>query len=164
MQHRFVGVLAVVAVISVAGCGDKVDRAGSKKLITASLTKGGASAEETKCVTKLLDGYSDKELVALDKEFKTSIAPTSDLAKKFQADAADCTKSTNVKTLVDQLKKARPTLTAAEEKCATDLLMAVPGAEMSSSWAPALRARSDSSDNPTWVPSSWCVGRTEPSS
>jgi hypothetical protein len=122
--------MCAVTLLVSAGCTSKVDRVGTKKLIVDKLATAGVTGDEAQCVAKLLDGYSEKELTALDKEFTKSTDATSDLAKKFQDDTAECTKASVVKATVGQLKTAAGTMTADQEKCATDYLTALSGAEL----------------------------------
>jgi hypothetical protein len=121
--------MTTVLVLS-SGCSSKVDRAGTKKLITDKLATAGVTGVEAACVAKLLDNYSDKQLTTLDKEFTASATASSDIGKKFQDETAECTKGTNVKALVAQLKTGVPTMTPDQEKCATDFLMAMSGADL----------------------------------
>jgi phage I-like protein len=132
MKRFAVGALMAAVLVLSSGCSSKVDRAGTKKLITDKLASAGVTGDEANCVAKLLDNYSDKELTALDKEFTKSATAASDLGKKFQDDTAECTKGTNVKAMVDQLKTGVATMTPDQEKCATDFLMAMSGAELRS--------------------------------
>ena len=130
MKRIVLVVLCAMALCAVAGCSTKIDWATKRKLIVEKLVSAGITDTEATCVTNLLASYTDAQLSALDKEFTATSTVVSASAKKFQDATAECTKGTNVKTMVAQLKVANPTLTDAQAACATTSLMAKSGAEL----------------------------------
>ena len=130
MKRIVLVVLCATAVLAVAGCATKIDWATKRKLIVEKLVSAGITDTEATCVSSLLAGYTDDQLSALDKEFTASSTASSAAAKKFQDATAECTKGTNVKTMVAQLKVATPTLTDEQAACATTTLMAKSGADL----------------------------------
>jgi uncharacterized protein YdbL (DUF1318 family) len=93
-----------IAVVTLAGCGTKVDRAKTKKVVGEQLKNDGAlNAADQTCVVNAIDKYSDKQLLALDKELKASngAAATSEIGKQYQGDIGNCAKG----TLKDEITK-----------------------------------------------------------
>jgi hypothetical protein len=115
---------AAIVALTLAGCGTKVDRAGTKKAIAASVKTSGLTEADQTCVVNSIDKYSDKELLALDKEFSKAGAAdaTSEIGKKYEADVANCGRGTLKKTVLEGLKSAFPDLTVAQSDCASAFL------------------------------------------
>jgi hypothetical protein len=122
---------ATIVALTLAGCGG-VDRAGTKKAIAASVKSSGLTEADQTCVVNSIDKYSDKELLALDKEIKKSgsEAATSEIGKKYEADLANCGRGTLKKTVLDGLKSSMPNLTAAQSDCAATFLDKLSADEM----------------------------------
>jgi hypothetical protein len=97
-----------IAVVTLAGCGTKVDRAKTKKVVGEQLKKDDAlNAADQTCVVNAIDKYSDKQLLALDKELKASngAAATSEIGKQYQGDIGSCAKGTLKAEITKQAKE-----------------------------------------------------------
>jgi hypothetical protein len=97
-----------IAVVTLAGCGTKVDRAKTKKVVGEQLKKDDAlNAADQTCVVNAIDKYSDKQLLALDKELKASngAAATSEIGKQYQGDIGSCAKGTLKDVITKQAKE-----------------------------------------------------------
>lgn len=138
-------VLAVSVTFVVGACGTKVDRAGSKKKIVTELTKSGISDTDAQCVAKLVDDYSDAELKALDKELGKGDA-TSPIGKAMQNKIVECVRGSAGTKMIDEIKKSIPGLTAAQEKCATDLLNGLPPADLTAMGTDAAKQQAFGTD------------------
>ena len=113
-------VLVATACLAMAltGCGNKVDRAATKKVIAAELKKNTelSDADQT-CVINAIDNYSDAELVAMDKEFsKSAGTATSAVGLKYQADTQKCIRPTLTADIMKELKgsSGAPAMSAPE--------------------------------------------------
>jgi hypothetical protein len=123
MKKALVAGVAIVA-LTLAGCGG-VDRAKTKKTIAASMKSSELTPADQTCIVNSIDKYSDKELLALDKEIGKAGAgakATSEVGKKYEADLANCTRGTVKKTVIDGLKSSMPDLTPAQSDCASAFL------------------------------------------
>jgi hypothetical protein len=98
---------AAVVALTLAGCGTKVDRVGTKKIIADQLKKDSAlNATDQTCVINTIDKYSDKQLLALNKEFKASAgaSSTTEIGKKYEGDVGNCAKGTLKEEVTKQAK------------------------------------------------------------
>jgi hypothetical protein len=94
-----------IVTLTLAGCGTKVDRAGTKKVVADQLKKDDAlNAADQTCVVNTIDKYSDKQLLALDKEFKAGAGATatSEIGKQYQGDLGNCAKGTLKEAITKQ--------------------------------------------------------------
>jgi hypothetical protein len=106
MKKALAAGVAIVA-LTLAGCGTKVDRAGTKKVIADQLKKDDAlNAADQTCVVNSIDKYTDKQLLALDKEFKASAgaSATSEIGKQYEGDVGNCAKGTLKEEITKQAK------------------------------------------------------------
>jgi hypothetical protein len=133
MKKALVAGAAIMA-LTLAGCGTKVDRAGTKKVIADQLKKDDAlNAADQTCVVNTIDKYSDKQLLALDKEFKaggTGASATSEIGKQYQGDVGNCAKGT-LKEAITKQAKAND-LVDADIACALKAADAYSGADVMS--------------------------------
>jgi hypothetical protein len=123
MKKAFAVGAAIVA-LTLAGCGTKVDRAATKKTIAASLKSSGLIDADQTCVVNSIDKYSDKELLALDKELTKTGGKdaASEIGKKYQSDLSNCGRGTMKKTVLEGLKSSFPDLTTAQSNCVNGVI------------------------------------------
>jgi hypothetical protein len=98
---------AAIVALTLAGCGTKVDRAATKKGVAEQLKKNDElNAADQTCVVNSIDKYSDKQLLALDKELKAGgiATVTSEIGKQYQGDVGNCAKGTLKETVTKQAK------------------------------------------------------------
>jgi hypothetical protein len=96
---------ASIVALTLSGCGTKVDRVASKKVVADQLKKDDAlNAADQACVVNTIDKYSDKQLLALDKELKASAGATatSEIGKQYQGDVGNCAKGTLKEAITKQ--------------------------------------------------------------
>ncbi|MHB1066819.1 MAG: hypothetical protein ACYC2Z_05255 [Candidatus Nanopelagicales bacterium] len=87
-MRRTIAILAAVGLaLGLAACGSSASdvRESAIKEMTQGLTDSGASQPVIDCMTDLINGYSDDDIIALDKD-----EASQELKDKFQADAVAC--------------------------------------------------------------------------
>jgi hypothetical protein len=111
--------LFVAGTVALSSCGT-VDRAGTKKQILKSFSGSGVSEEDQKCVANLIDKYSDSELKTMDSALKKDgVTSTNPLAVKFLGQAKECAVGAARSSIVDEMSKAFPAITADQKACVT---------------------------------------------
>jgi hypothetical protein len=107
-MKKALAICAAIAAFTLAGCGTKVDRVATKKVVAEQLKKDDAlNAADQTCVVNTIDKYSDKQLLALDKELKAGAgaAATSEIGKQYQGDVGNCAKGTLKDAITKQAKE-----------------------------------------------------------
>lgn len=119
MLKRTNFLIGLVVLVSLTGCGNKVDRAGTKAEILKAVKANNVSPEDQKCAADAIDKYSDKDLLAIDKDFKAAASgdPTTELGKRFLGDEVNCMRGTMATGMIDEIKKSKLTISADQATC-----------------------------------------------